>query len=56
MSRQDHLITLQKKHDQLDQYIRTEIKRPLPNTAYLNHLKRRKLQLKDRMEALLTRY
>lgn len=40
---------LARRHALVDGYIEDEMQRPMPNTAVLRNLKRRKLELKDEM-------
>ena len=46
-----HLTALVAKHATLDQRIADEEHRPMPNTALLADLKKRKLRLKEEMAA-----
>ncbi|NIA69791.1 YdcH family protein [Pelagibius litoralis] len=39
-------------HRSLEEKLETELKRPLPDTATLRRLKRRKLTIKDELEAI----
>jgi hypothetical protein len=49
MSREEHLQVLKEKHADLDELIRQEEMRPLPDTGLIKQLKRQKLRLKDEM-------
>lgn len=46
-----HLTALEAKHATLDQRIADEEHRPMPDTALLADLKKRKLRLKEEMAA-----
>ena len=52
MSLQDHVATLSTKHARLDERIRTENSRPMPDNTALARLKREKLKLKEELERL----
>lgn len=54
MSREEHLQVLKDKHAGLEELIRQEEMRPLPDTGVLSQLKRQKLQIKDEMMELST--
>jgi hypothetical protein len=47
-----HISALEAKHAGLDARISTEQQRPVPNTALLATLKKRKLKVKEAMAAL----
>jgi hypothetical protein len=49
MSREEHLQVLKEKHAGLEDLIRQEEMRPLPDTGLITQLKRQKLRLKDEM-------
>lgn len=42
-----HVSTLQFKHAGLERQIETEMNRPLPDTALIRELKKRKLKIKE---------
>lgn len=46
-----HVSALQAKHAGIDARIKAEISRPMPDTALLANLKKRKLRLKEEMSA-----
>ena len=52
MSREEHLQVLKEKHAGLEDLIRQEEMRPLPDTGLITQLKRQKLRLKDEMMGL----
>jgi uncharacterized protein len=54
MSREEHLQVLKDKHAGLEELIRQEEMRPLPDTGVLSQLKRQKLRIKDEMMELST--
>lgn len=53
MSLKAHLDQLTTKHAELERTIETEMRSPLPDTLRLSELKRRKLQLKDRISEIV---
>jgi len=52
MSREEHLQVLKEKHAGLEELIRQEEMRPLPDTSLISQLKRQKLRIKDEMTEL----
>ncbi len=52
MSSEEHLQVLKEKHAGLEELIRQEEMRPLPDTGLITQLKRQKLRLKDEMMEL----
>ena len=52
MSSEEHLQILKDKHAGLEELIRQEEMRPLPDTGLITQLKRQKLRLKDEMMEL----
>lgn len=52
MSRENHLATLEQRHDALDKEIAREMLYPATDELKLAEMKRRKLQLKDEIEKL----
>ncbi len=52
MALQQHLDTLQKRHDDLDLKIHAEYARPSPDERRLIELKKQKLHLKDDISRL----
>ena len=52
MSHEEHLQVLKEKHAGLEELIRQEEMRPLPDTGLISQLKRQKLRLKDEMMGL----
>ena len=46
-----HISALQAKHAGLDQRIRAENSRPLPNATLLAELKKQKLRIKEELKA-----
>jgi len=52
MSREEHLQVIKEKHADLDDLIRQEEMRPLPDTGLITQIKRQKLRLKDEMMEL----
>lgn len=52
MASADRLESLKRKHRQLEDEVRNESRRPLPDSTLLRHLKREKLKLKDEMARL----
>lgn len=52
MSRENHLATLEQRHDALDREIANEMLHPSADELKLVEMKRRKLQLKDEIERL----
>lgn len=54
MSFNSHLSALQFRHDELENRIANENKRPLPNFLYLKELKRRKLRIKEELYSVLS--
>jgi hypothetical protein len=52
MSRENHLATLEQRHDALDKEITREMLYPATDELKLAELKRRKLQLKDEIMKL----
>ena len=52
MSSEEHLQTLKDKHAGLEELIRQDEMRPLPDTGLITQLKRQKLRLKDEMMEL----
>jgi hypothetical protein len=52
MSREEHLQVLKEKHAGLEDLIRQEEMRPLPDTGLITQMKRQKLRLKDEMMEL----
>ena len=52
MSREEHLQVLKEKHAGLEDLIRQEEMRPLPDTGLITQLKRQKLRLKDEMSEI----
>lgn len=47
---QSHVSALQLKHAGLERKIQDEMNRPLPDLAMIQHLKRRKLRIKEELE------
>jgi hypothetical protein len=47
-----HLTALETKHATLDRRIATESQRPLPDQALLGELKRKKLRVKEEIQAI----
>ena len=45
----NHLVSLESKHAQLDQQIRQETLRPMPDQARINQLKKQKLKIKEEL-------
>ena len=52
MSVESHLASLEKKHLALESELETVMNRPRPEDNLVVDLKRKKLRLKDRMEAI----
>jgi hypothetical protein len=52
MSREEHLQVLKEKHAGLEELIRQEEMRPLPDSALISQLKRQKLRIKDEIADL----
>jgi hypothetical protein len=50
-----YIFRLLSRHQQLDDALRSEQKRPWPDFARLQRLKRMKLAVKDRLSALIAR-
>ena len=53
MALQDRIETLRVRHAELEEAVRHEIARPLPDEQLLSDLKRQKLRIKDRIAMLL---
>lgn len=51
----DRFFLLLTRHQKLDEALRVEQRRPLPDMARLQHLKRMKLRIKDRLSRLMRR-
>ena len=51
MTETNHLTALKTKHAALDDAIKEEMARPLPDEAAITNLKRQKLKLKEEIEA-----
>ncbi len=51
MTETNHLTALKAKHAALDDAIKEEMARPLPDEAAISNLKRQKLKLKEEIEA-----
>lgn len=51
MTETNHLTALKAKHAALDDAIKAEMARPLPDEAAISNLKRQKLKLKEEIEA-----
>jgi len=47
-----HVSTLQLKHAGLERRIEEEMNRPMPDTAAIQQLKKRKLRIKEQLEHL----
>lgn len=47
-----HVSTLQLKHAGLERRIEEEMNRPMPDTAAIQELKKRKLRIKEQLEHL----
>ena len=47
MSELERMDSLRARHSSLDQQLKIEIQRPLPNAEEISRLKREKLRLKD---------
>ncbi len=47
-----HVSTLQFKHAGLERRIEEEMSRPMPDTAAIQELKKRKLRIKEQLEHL----
>lgn len=47
-----HVSSLQLKHAGLERQIEEELSRPMPDTAMLQELKKRKLRIKEQLEHL----
>lgn len=52
MSRENHLVVLEQRHDTLDKEIEREMLHPAADELKLAEMKRRKLQLKDEITKL----
>lgn len=46
---QSHVSALQTKHAGLERQIRDELSRPLPDLVMIQHLKRKKLRIKEEL-------
>jgi hypothetical protein len=46
------MVSLRAKHAQLEEAIELETKRPMPDASAISDLKKRKLQIKDRIAQL----
>ena len=53
MALQDRIETLRVRHAELEEAVRHEIARPLPDEQLLSDLKRQKLRIKDMIAMLL---
>lgn len=49
MDRTSHLQALEVKHAGLEEQLRQELRRPAPNDAAINQLKRQKLRIKEQI-------
>lgn len=47
-----HLRGLNAKHEKLDQQIKTELKKTMPDMLHITDLKKRKLQIKEQITHL----
>ena len=47
MSEIERMVSLRARHSSLDEQLKIEIQRPLPNAEEISRLKREKLRLKD---------
>ncbi len=54
MAMQGHLDTLKSRHQVLDQQIEYEEQRPLPDQVQLAMMKKKKLQLKEKMSRIVS--
>ncbi len=45
----NHMASLETKHAKLDQKIRQEGLRPMPDQSLINHLKKQKLRIKEEL-------
>ncbi len=52
MTTQDRVVSLQQRHTDLDDQLKTEQSRPAPNESTIYELKREKLRIKDELAAL----
>ena len=52
MTNQSHIASLQKKHDQLEDQLRTVLNQPSSDDRTIADLKRRKLRIKDELTRL----
>jgi len=52
MSVSNHLLTLKRKYDHLNQLIRDELSRPLPDSLILFSLKLKRLRLKEKIHTI----
>ena len=52
MSVSNHLLTLRLKYEQLNNLIREELSRPLPDSLRLFHLKLKRLRLKEKIYSI----
>lgn len=50
-----HIHTLEEKHNNLKNLVKSESARPLPNFSLIADLKKQKLQLKDEIQRLYLR-
>jgi hypothetical protein len=53
MEDSDLIASLKARHAQLEEAIELETKRPMPDTTTISDLKKRKLQIKDKIAELL---
>lgn len=52
MENSELMVSLKAKHQQLEEALELETKRPMPDAATISDLKKRKLQIKDRIAQL----
>ncbi len=52
MPTQDRVVSLQERHTNLEDLIKTEQNRPFPDESAIHELKRKKLRIKDEIAAL----
>ena len=48
----EHIAALKAKHENLEEALQQENKRPLPNTSVISDIKRQKLRIKDEIRRL----
>lgn len=56
MSTDQRIESLKSKHAEVDRRLMKETARPMPDEAVLHSLKRQKLQIKDKIQALCMKH